>query len=202
MTVLGIVGPMGSGKSHMLDIFGRLGAFTIRADDLSRELLQPGVPLTLAIKRTFGEEYFDGEGRLLRGKLASAIFASETARRRLNEIMYPAMVSGLRQRLQELRSAPSPPALVVVEAANLYEMGADELVDHVLSVTAPRPVREERIRRRDGLTLGETRRRLDAHAAAGLDDSRADFEISTDTEEGQLQADVEALYGRLVGDRT
>ena len=69
-------------------------------------------------------------------------------------------------------------------------------------MTAPRPVREERIRRRDGLTLGETRRRLDAHAAAGLDDSRADFEISTDTEEGQLQADVEALYGRLVGDRT
>ncbi len=199
MTVLGIVGPMGSGKTFVLEILGRLGAVTIKADDLSRELLQPGAALTGKIRQTFGDEFFDSEGNLLRSRLAELIFASEEARQRLNDIMYPAMVVLLQQRLAQLREATAPPAVVAVEAANLYEMGADRLVHHILNVTAPRPVREQRIRNRDNLTVAETRRRLDAHAAAGLDDSRADFEINTDTNAGQLQGEVEALYQRLTG---
>ncbi len=199
MTVLGIVGPMGSGKTFVLEILGRLGAVTIEADDLSRELLQPGAALTGKIRHAFGEEFFDSEGNLLRGRLAELIFASEQARQRLNDIMYPAMVGLLQERLAQLREATVPPALVTVEAANLYEMGADRLVDYVLNVTASRPVREHRIRTRDNLTVAETKRRLDAHAAAGLDDSPADLEINTDKNAGQLQAEVEALYQRLTG---
>ena len=202
MTVLGIVGPMGSGKTFVLETLGRLGAVTIKADDLSRELLQPGAALTGKIRQTFGEEFFDSEGNLLRGKLAELIFASEEARQRLNCIMYPGMVVLLQERLAQLREATPPPALVAVEAANLYEMGADRLVDYILNVTASRPVREQRIRTRDNLTVAETKRRLDAHAAAGLDNSPADFEINTDKNAGQLQAEVEALYQRLTGRST
>ena len=61
---------------------------------------------------------------------------------------------------------------------------------------------EQRIRTRDNLTVAETKRRLDAHAAAGLDNSPADFEINTDKNAGQLQAEVEALYQRLTGRST
>ncbi len=197
MTVLGIVGPMGSGKTFVLEALRRLGAVTIKADDLSRELLQPGAELTAKVRQAFGDECFDSQGHLLRGKLAELIFASEPARQRLNAIMYPAMRGLLRERLGQFRKLATPPALVAVEVANLYEMGAAGLVDYVLSVTASRPVREQRIRSRDYLSAAEARRRLDVHAAAGLDDNPADFEISTDKNGGQLQAEVEALYRRL-----
>ncbi len=196
MTVLGIVGPMGSGKTHVLEVLGRLGAVTIKADDLSRELLQPGAPLLDEIRRVFGCGYFDDRGRLLRGELAELIFADESARRRLNEVMYPAMVRLLSEQLSALSNDASV-GLVVIEAANLYEMGADAVVDYVLEVTASRPVREDRIRQRDGLTIEEIRRRLYAHAAAGLDDNDADFTIDTEQAAAQLETQVAALHKRL-----
>lgn len=196
MTVLGIVGPMGSGKTHVLEVLGRLGAVTIAADDLSRELLDAGAPLLDEIRRVFGCGYFDDRGRLLRGELAGLIFSDEAARRRLNEVMYPAMVRLMGSRLAALQDDASV-GLVAIEAANLYEMGADAEVDYVLEVTAARPVREERIRQRDGLSIEETRRRLDAHAAAGLDENEADFTIDTAQGAAELEAEVAALYQRL-----
>jgi len=196
MTVLGIVGPMGSGKTHVLEALGRLGAVTIKADDLSRELLKPGAALLEELRRVFGSRYFDDLGRLRRSELATVIFADESARRRLNEVMYPEMMRLIRARLSGLRNDVSV-GLVAIEAANLYEMGAATEVDYVLEVTASRRVREERIQKRDGLSIEETRRRLDAHAAAGLDENEADFTIDTEQAAAELEARLAMLYEQL-----
>jgi dephospho-CoA kinase len=122
MIVLGIVGAMGSGKTVVLEILGELGAAIIRADDLSRELLTPVSDTTQAVRVEFGEDFFDANGHLLRGKLAALIFSSEDARGRLNAIIYPAMLGLLRRQLEQICNRHCSPALMAVEAANLHEM--------------------------------------------------------------------------------
>lgn len=185
---------MGSGKTLVLEMLGALGAVTIRADDLSRELLTPDSAITRQVRAEFGDEYFDADGNLLRGKLAAAIFSSESARSRLNAIMYPAMVALLEKKLRQIAHCLRQPAMVAVEAANLHEMGADSLVDCVLRVTAPGQVRLQRIQARDGLSADEAQRRLDSHMAAGLDVGPADYELDSDRPVAQLKADVQRLY--------
>ena len=66
MRTIGVVGPTGAGKSVVLRMLAALGAVTIEADDLSRELLRPGAPLTERIRAEFGDEYLRQDGSLKR----------------------------------------------------------------------------------------------------------------------------------------
>ncbi|MFP3903288.1 MAG: dephospho-CoA kinase [Armatimonadota bacterium] len=196
MIVVGVLGAMGAGKTHVLGILNSLGAVTIQADDVSRELLQPESDLCRRIRRTFGDEYFDNR-RLRRGKLAKRIFQDEAARKRLNAIMYPAMKKTLREKIQALAQQPCPPDIVAVEAANLFEMGADELTDVTVNITAARDIRADRIQRRDQISRQEAERRLDSHAAAGLDRPAADFEVNTEKGKEYLWREMLRLYEKL-----
>ncbi len=108
------------------------------------------------------------------------------------------MLELLQARLEELHASNVPPALVVVEAANLIEMGAAPLTDYLLNVTAPKKLRRQRLCKRDGITAAEAEKRISSQAAAGLENTQADFEISTDVEEGALLQRVENVYHCLL----
>lgn len=198
MRTIGVVGPTGAGKSVVLRMLAALGAVTIEADDLSRELLRPRAPLTERLRAEFGDEYLRHDGSLKRSELAALIFSDEDARIRLNAIMYPAMVELLALRLAALRASEPPPALVAVEAANLLEMGADRCVDAIVLVDADPVMRRRRLQERDGLSAEAAQERIDAQSAAGLDHPEADFSIHNDGEEGPLRAQVEEFFRHLV----
>lgn len=200
MVVVGVFGAMGAGKTVVLDMLNNLGAVAIRADDVSRELLQPRSDICRDIRRAFGDEYFDND-RLRRAKLGRLIFQDEAARKRLNRIMYPAMKEALGTKINALAQQPLPPVIVAVEAANLFEMGADDLADVTLGITAPHHVRADRIRKRDGISYQEARRRLEAQKAAGLDRHTADFEIDTEKGKEQLRREIAHLYEMLGPER-
>ncbi len=200
MRTIGVVGPTGAGKSLVLRMLASLGAATIEADDLSRELLQPGAPLTQRIRAEFGDRFLCSDGSLKRGELAALIFSDEAARVRLNGIMYPAMVDLLRARLVALEASAAPPELVAVEAANLLEMGGDRHVDVIVAVEAAQEIRRRRLEDRDGLSPDAALERIGAHSAAGLDRPDADFFIRNDGEEGSLATQVEQLYRRVTAD--
>jgi dephospho-CoA kinase len=198
MRTIGVVGPTGAGKSVVLRMLAALGAVTIEADDLSRELLGPRAPLTERIRAEFGDGYVRPDGSLKRSELAALIFSDETARVRLNAIMYPAMLDLLETRLAALRASDPAPALVAVEAANLLEMGADRCVDAIVLVDADPATRRKRLEGRDGLDTASAQERIEAQSAAGLDHPRADFSIRNDGEEGPLRSRVEKLLRQLV----
>ena len=54
MLRVGLTGGLGSGKSTVAGIFEELGAAVISADQLGRQLMQPGEPVYAAIVQTFG----------------------------------------------------------------------------------------------------------------------------------------------------
>jgi len=197
MIVLGIAGPLGSGKSTVLEMLEELGAVTLRADDVSRELLQPGQPVFEQVRTAFGEEYFAVNGRLQRKKLAELIFADAQARQRLNRIMHPPMVARLREIADEYRRSDAPPPMVAIEAAILHQMGLDQIVDKVLLVTACQQTRIRRLCQRDGISEHQAQRRVELHDELGLGQVEADYIIDTNGELAETRQQVTNLWAQL-----
>jgi dephospho-CoA kinase len=196
MVVIGLVGAIGAGKTEVMRLLESLGARTVAADELSREVLAPGQPAISLVREAFGEEFFDAAGTLQRRKLGDLVFGDEAARQRLDGIVHPLMTAALRRRLEQWREAQVPVA--VVESAVLEEMGARPLVDRVVLVTAPFPVRLRRLMARDGMGETEARRRLEAHRRLGLETPAADVMIENAGDCEKLRTRVEHLWAELV----
>src|SRR2546423_5342989 len=97
MRVLGLTGGIGSGKSLVARIFNDLGAEVVDADQLARDVVEPGQPALREIADAFGAEVLLPDGRLNRSRLGTIIFADPAARARLNAITHPP----IRQRMAE-----------------------------------------------------------------------------------------------------
>lgn len=140
--VLGVTGPLCSGKSEAAAVLRSRGWRVIDADKVGHAVLRrPEVVRRLA--RLFGEAVLDGRGRIDRAKLGAVVFADRRLLRRLERVVHPLMVEAVRQRL-----AGRPGKDTVLEAAVLHRMGLHRLCDAVLLVTARHGTLLERARRR------------------------------------------------------
>ncbi|MFW6156710.1 MAG: dephospho-CoA kinase [Armatimonadota bacterium] len=196
MTVIGVIGPIAAGKSVVMDELSRLGAATIRADEVSRELLAPGSPLVEKVIEEFGDSFRKKDFGLDRAKLGAVVFADDDARRRLERIVHPAMVRRIAEKIERIRRA-GPPA-VAVEAANLVEMGAEPLVDVTVMVDAPEDVRLRRLMKRDGLSRSEALRRIELHRRLGITEHPVHFRIDTAGDQQATRRQVQRVWREVV----
>lgn len=155
--IIGITGPIGSGKSFVASELDLLGAHVIDMDVIARELVEPGMPALSEIRDEFGPDYILEKGTLNRRALGRLVFSDPEALRRLNGIMFPKLVKAAKERLDEVFGQHE---LLAVDAAVLYQAGLDKLVDKVIAVTAEEEVRTARIMERDKLTYEEALARI------------------------------------------
>lgn len=104
MLVIAVTGGIGSGKSTVADLFKAKGIPVIDTDLIARQLVRPGTPLLKQIITEFGHEYLDSQGQLKRKELGNLIFADTAARKRLEDLMHPAIHAEVLSQLQKLRS--------------------------------------------------------------------------------------------------
>lgn len=201
MIVVGLIGPIAGGKSVVLETLAECGAATIKADDISRELLVPGSEHLDAVARAFGERLLEADGRLKRGELAALIFKDVRAREKLNRLLHPAMVARMREKISALRCSREAP-VAVIEAANLVEMGGLALTDRVVMVTAPSDERLRRLMQRDDLSRSEAEGRLRVHEEMQIEETRADYVLDTSGDERDTQTRAERLWRQLVQEAT
>jgi len=194
--VVGLIGPIAGGKSVILETLARCGAATIKADDISRELLVPGSRHLEAVVNAFGRQFLGPDGELKRKALGAAIFEDARARRKLNRLLHPAMVARMRERLEELEEQGR--SVAVIEAANLVEMGGLELVDRVVMVTAPREERLRRLMARDGISRSQAERVVRVHEEMGIEETEADYTMETSGKEEETRRKAELLWRKLV----
>lgn len=89
MFLVGLTGGIATGKSTASDVFRRLGVPVIDADQIARDVVQPGKLAWRKIREQFGEEVFLADGQLNREQLGRIIFADSNLRKRLNAITHP-----------------------------------------------------------------------------------------------------------------
>jgi len=189
--VLGLTGGIGSGKSMVASMFANLGAEVIDADQLAREVVEPGQPALEEIATAFGREILLPDGRLDRGKLARIIFADPIARARLNAITHPRIQERM---ATEMALRGSRPGVLIVDIPLLYENDRTGTVDSVIVVWVDTKTQLRRLVERDGLTADEARQRIAAQMPLDEKRARADMVVDNSGSRQNTRRQVEAIY--------
>jgi dephospho-CoA kinase len=149
MLIVGLTGGVASGKTAVSQVLKRGGAHIIDADQIARELVQPGKPAWNELIRAFGKEILQEDGSIHRKKLADKVFGDLKQRKVLNQILHPRIKEEMDRRTKEI-GQKDPEAIVVIDAPLLVELGAHRKVDKLIVVTST-PIRQiERLKERDG----------------------------------------------------
>ena len=158
---IGLTGGIASGKSTVARKLEQLGAVTIDADVLARDVVALGTEGLKAVVARFGESVLAADGSLDRSALARVIFADPQARADLNAIIHPLV----RERAAELEAAAPAGAVVVHVIPLLVETGQQDRFDAVVVVDTTVEEQLRRLTRRDGLTQTEAEQRVAAQAS-------------------------------------
>jgi dephospho-CoA kinase len=155
--VIGVTGPIASGKSTVAELLRQRGADVIDADRVYRSLLQPGSGLWRQVVARFGPEIVGPAGEIDRAALGSVVFADPEALADLDRITHPAVVAEVRARI-----ARSTAPFVVLEAVKLVQSGLASDVDALWFVTADPETRRHRLMSRSGMDEASARARIAA----------------------------------------
>ncbi|MER3514964.1 MAG: dephospho-CoA kinase, partial [Chloroflexota bacterium] len=83
VTVIGLTGNIGTGKSTVTRMLADLGATVIDADALAHEVIAPGTPGWHQVVDAFGPEVVAADGAIDRARLAAIVFSDPAALARL-----------------------------------------------------------------------------------------------------------------------
>lgn len=197
MTTLGITGGIGSGKSTVAALLGeKLRVRIVSADDEARRLMVEDEELRTALIERFGADTFLEDGSLNRAELATRVFGDPEEVEALNAIVHPAVREELGKSIRQAEKDGID--LFAYEAALIYEIGANDLVDAVLLVDAPLELRINRVMQRDGSTRSEVVARMSNQISSDVLRARADFVIDNDGDLAALQDSVDSLYRSIL----
>jgi len=142
-----LTGGIASGKTAVSNVFAKLGVPVIDADQIARELVQPGMPALTAIIRHFGTDFQDQEGRLNRRKMRSTIFTDPAAKTELERILHPLIADEVTRRIAALDTK-----YCVVVIPLYAESPAYDWVDRVLVVEVGSETQIARVMQRDQIS--------------------------------------------------
>jgi len=191
--IVGLTGGIGSGKSEVAKLLAERGAVIVDTDAIARDLVEPHGPLLSELVREFGASIVGPEGRLDRRALARIAFADEGKRKRLNDILHPAI---LKQTLAEI-SRHASSAVVVVVVPLLFESGFDKNCQTVIAVVAPVELRRRRVLDRGGMDETDLAARIRAQLPDAEYERRAQIVVRNDGDQAKLGREVDAAWGRL-----
>ena len=196
MKTLGLTGGIGSGKSAVAArLAEKPGVRVVLADAVAKRLMHEDPAIREALVAAFGPSTYDAEGRLDRAYLAARVFEHADELATLNAIVHPAVRRALLDAIAEAEA--DGVALLVYEAALIFETGADRHLDTVAVVDAPVDVRVARVAARDGSTREQVEARMRHQLPPETLRRLADTVIENDGDLAHLHAQTDALYHRL-----
>jgi dephospho-CoA kinase len=151
---LGVTGGIGSGKSTVCKIFSVLGIPVFSADKVAREIQDSDPEIIEQINSVTGKDLYAGGG-LDRMTLASIIFNDRKLLEVINAIIHPAVFRAFNKWSDE-QTGP----YVIMDAAILFESGAADLVDYIVTIVAPEAERIDRVVVRNKMTREQVLERI------------------------------------------
>lgn len=188
-----LTGGIGSGKSEVATLLARRGAVIVDADEVARQIVEPGQPALTEIAAEFGSGVMHDDGTLDRAALAVIVFNDPARLARLNEITHPRIA----ERTKALLNAAPAGSVVVYDMPLLVEQGLTGGWDLVVVVDAPDEVRMRRLVEKRGLPRADVQARMASQATREERNAAADLVIDNSGDRAQLQLQVDALWQGL-----
>lgn len=196
MLVIGVTGGVGTGKSTVSRLFGRMGAKVLNADRITHELMRPKKEIWRKVRKRFSPEILTPQGEIDRRALGKIVFADPKALKRLTPLIHPAVRRVIRQRIGAIRRK-NPKAVVVLDIPLLIEAGSAYRVDALVVVSAPLGVVNKRLKKRSDWSLGEIRRRQAFQMPLREKEKRAHFVVDNGGTVAATRCQVMKIWNRI-----
>ena len=195
VAIVGLTGGIGSGKSTVVRLFGNLGVHWVDADDVARQVVEPGTPALARIAEHFGQDILTQEGALDRPRLRQIVFADPEQRKWLESLLHPRIRQELLRQLQpEHYTLP----YVILVSPLLLETDQHELVDRVVVVDVPVELQVSRTTARDSNSREQVKRIIAAQLPREERLARADEVIDNNRPVGEVELQVRELHKRFM----
>jgi dephospho-CoA kinase len=193
--LVGLTGGIASGKSAVAKILQRLGAAVINADDLSREVVEPGKVAWKEIIDAFGTGVLQPDQTLDRQKLRAVIFSDRDGRKKLEAIIHPRVRALAEERIREHTVAGY--SIIVYEVPLLFEGKLHEWLRPVILVACDLDTQRRRLQERDHLTQTEAQKHIDAQMSLAEKRRLADYVIENNGSLEELEQKVQVVLENI-----
>jgi len=189
--IIGVTGGIGCGKSYICRIIGSLGFPVYNCDAEAKKLMNTNKHIINSLKQLIGENSYDSEGNLNKPIIAQFLFANEENAHKINSVVHPVVKEDFRS-----WASAQNADLIFMESAILFESGFNDVVDNVITITAPPETRIERTIRRDNTTREQVIARMNQQMQDEERVRLSDYIICNNTNdnvEQQIKTIIETL---------
>jgi dephospho-CoA kinase len=197
MLLVGLTGSIATGKSTVSEMFRRKGAEIIDADQIAREVVEPGTEGLARIVREFGPGMLDEEGKLNRERLGARIFQNPAEREKLNRLLHPLIVDSMRAKTEKIKKEKDPD-LLIWDVPLLIEGNLTQWVEAVILVYTPKEIQLERLMKRNALSKEEAEKRILAQMDIEEKKKYADYVIDNRGTLSETERQVDQLWKQLI----
>lgn len=176
MIVIGVTGGVGTGKSTVARMFGKLGATVLDADRITHDLMKPGTPVWRKLRKRFGKEVCTDRGRIDRRRLGEEVFQDSHRLKALTRIIHPAVRRRIQERIRRIRTRSRSP-VVVLDVPLLMEADAAYRCDARVVVSAPFASVARHLKARSGWGPAQIRERMKHQMPLRAKEKKADFVV-------------------------
>ncbi len=195
MDVIGLTGGIGTGKSTVSAYLREQGFAIIDADQIARQVTEPGTPLLAELAREFGADVLTEGGVLDRKALASIVFTDVEKRKKLDSLTHGRIIQKIQEQIETCKATKGYQG-IIIDAPLLFETGLDEKCQETWLVTAKQDVRIARVCARDGMTAQEVAARIRNQMGEEEKKKRADWIIDNSGTIQGLKQQIQALLAQ------
>jgi dephospho-CoA kinase len=197
MLKIGLTGGIGSGKSSVSNILKSWNAHIFDADIVSKTILNHNESAQNEVITEFGTDVIGSEGMIDKKKLSRIVFHDEDHQIKLNAIIHPYVFSEIDKEFETILTKGEN-ELFVVDAALIYESGADTHMDYVVVVTSRLGLKIERVLAKGELSREEFLERAELQWPDEEKIQLADFVIQNNGSHEDLLRETKKTYNLLI----
>ena len=177
MKVIGLTGGIASGKSTVSKCLRNdYGAVILDADEIAREIAEPGAPLWAAFVERYGaSRVLDVNKNLNRQSIAEIVFSNKEELSWMDDMAHPLIKQHLLKQLAACKAEGKK--LVVLDVPLLFEAGWEKIPDEIWVVYVNPKTQLQRLMQRNTLSKASALERIAAQMPMDEKVRRADVVI-------------------------
>ena len=196
MLKVALTGGIGSGKSEVSTLFNEWGAYIFDADKVAKEILDKNKTAQKELILEFGSDVISAEGVIDKKKLSRVAFQNEFNQLKLNTIIHPYVFKEIDMCFEKILNKEDH-EIFVIDAALIYESGADTHMDYVIVVTSHLKIRTERVMKRGIINRDDFLKRVELQWPEKDKIDMADFIIHNNGTMNNLNQEAKNVYNQL-----
>lgn len=195
LTIIGITGGTGCGKTTALNVLRSRGALILDCDEIYHALTESSAEMRAELTARFGEVY---DGAVLdRKKLGGIVFADPAALQDLNAITHKYVSLALEAELTQ--HALQGGTLAAIDAIGLLDIPYGKKTRCNVAITAPEEMRVARLMLREGISEEYARSRIGAQKSNAYFEENCDYTLYNDGTKEEFEEKCNQLFTEVLG---